>query len=246
MTDLTQAHITRSIRTITAELEFLRDCNAITATQLHDLLARLPAQTPGPPAPTTTTTTPQPPPPKQQPQPALPVRTPSSSTPSALCSATALYAYPASDDGDLALQPGDRVAVTEYVNAEWWKGRAEQSGAEGIFPRSYVRVEEEAPAAAGPAWKGSQQVGLGFFCADGFLVRPCHVVALLLLLCLCWRSASGMLDADARMCAGKRVVPEAGRCRDPRRRQCHGTQHGPQDVLGRCGSHGCGIVTCTL
>jgi hypothetical protein len=30
------------------------------------------------------------------------------------------------------------------MNAEWWKGRNERTGAEGIFPRSYVRVEEKA------------------------------------------------------------------------------------------------------
>lgn len=30
------------------------------------------------------------------------------------------------------------------MNAEWWKGRNERTGQEGIFPRSYVRVEEKA------------------------------------------------------------------------------------------------------
>jgi LAS seventeen-binding protein 1/2 len=53
-----------------------------------------------------------------------------------------LYAYNGTDAGDLSLLANDRVAVTEYMNAEWWKGRNERTGAEGIFPASYVRVEE--------------------------------------------------------------------------------------------------------
>jgi hypothetical protein len=58
--------------------------------------------------------------------------------------ATALYNYNAADAGDLSLQPNDRVAITEYMNAEWWKGKNERTGQEGIFPRSYVKVEEKA------------------------------------------------------------------------------------------------------
>jgi hypothetical protein len=60
-----------------------------------------------------------------------------------LTHAVALYAYNATDAGDLSLQQHDRIAVSEYMNAEWWKGRNERTGQEGIFPRSYVRVEEK-------------------------------------------------------------------------------------------------------
>lgn len=28
------------------------------------------------------------------------------------------------------------------MNAEWWKGRSERTGQEGIFPRSYVKFED--------------------------------------------------------------------------------------------------------
>ncbi|KAK0638048.1 Protein csh3 [Lasiodiplodia hormozganensis] len=70
--------------------------------------------------------------------------------PAALCTATALYAYSPTDAGDLALQANDRVHVTEYMNAEWWKGRSERTGEEGIFPRSYVRVEDSKMPAGGP------------------------------------------------------------------------------------------------
>lgn len=66
---------------------------------------------------------------------------------SALAHASALYAYKPSDAYDLELAAGDRIAVTEYMNAEWWKGRSERTGAEGIFPRNYVRVEESLPPA---------------------------------------------------------------------------------------------------
>ena len=43
----------------------------------------------------------------------------------------------------MALQPQDRVIITEYMNADWAKGRNERTGQEGIFPRSYVNVIEE-------------------------------------------------------------------------------------------------------
>lgn len=28
------------------------------------------------------------------------------------------------------------------MNADWWKGRNERTGLEGIFPRNYVKVED--------------------------------------------------------------------------------------------------------
>ena len=59
-----------------------------------------------------------------------------------LAQATALYAYTSTDDGDLELQPNDKVAVIEYMNAEWYKGKNMRTGLEGIFPRSYVKMEE--------------------------------------------------------------------------------------------------------
>lgn len=62
--------------------------------------------------------------------------------PTILTHATAMYQYNAQDAGDLALMPNDKIAVTEYMNAEWWKGKNERTGQEGIFPASYVRKEE--------------------------------------------------------------------------------------------------------
>ena len=78
---------------------------------------------------------------------------PAYNQPSALCLASALYAYDPTDAGDLALSPSDRIIVTEYMNAEWWKGQNERTNLEGIFPRSYVKVLDEKP----PALTGTPQ-----------------------------------------------------------------------------------------
>lgn len=72
-----------------------------------------------------------------------------------LAQATALYAYTSTDEGDLELQPGDHVSVTEYMNAEWWKGRSSRTGQEGIFPRSYVKVVEEKGGASASTANGT-------------------------------------------------------------------------------------------
>lgn len=92
-------------------------------------------------------TSPQPPPSyaSPPPQPTYASPPPQASWPG-LCQASALYAYTSTDAGDLELQPNDQITVTEYMNAEWWKGRSSRTGQEGIFPRSYVKVlDEKAP-----------------------------------------------------------------------------------------------------
>ena len=48
-----------------------------------------------------------------------------------------------SDAGDLAISPNDRISITEFMNADWAKGRNERTGQEGIFPRSYVTILDE-------------------------------------------------------------------------------------------------------
>ena len=74
-----------------------------------------------------------------------------------LAQATALYTYTSADAGDLELQPNDHITVTEYMNAEWWKGKSSRTGQEGIFPRSYVKVvEEKAGAQANGAAQTNQ------------------------------------------------------------------------------------------
>lgn len=92
--------------------------------------------------------TPVPPASNNPPPPAYPV-TPAA--PLALSRATALYQYNAQDAGDLHFMPNDMIQVTEYMNAEWWKGRNERTGQEGIFPRSYVKVVEDKGPVGQPA-----------------------------------------------------------------------------------------------
>lgn len=60
--------------------------------------------------------------------------------------ARALYRYAAGDARDLSFERDDRVAVYEFMNADWWMGRCERTGQEGIFPRSYVEQLPDAPA----------------------------------------------------------------------------------------------------
>ncbi|PSN73447.1 SH3-domain-containing protein [Corynespora cassiicola Philippines] len=84
------------------------------------------------------------------PPPAYPTPPAAPAGPPAIAYANALYQYNAQDAGDLALMPNDKITVTEYMNNEWWKGRNERTGQEGIFPASYVRRDEKAviPAVA--------------------------------------------------------------------------------------------------
>ena len=146
------------------ELEFLADSSAITSDQLSSIMTQLPSEnglnasrntTPAPVVTGLAT------PPTSQfantslneknsnfyapiPSPALaPPAYPSVPAVPSLASASALYEYHPSDAGDLALMPNDRIAITEFMNADWAKGRNERTGQEGIFPRSYVNVIDE-------------------------------------------------------------------------------------------------------
>ncbi|CAI7581582.1 unnamed protein product [Penicillium viridicatum] len=64
--------------------------------------------------------------------------------------ASAMYAYNPTDAGDLALLPQDRIQITEHMNDDWWRGRNERTGQEGIFPRSYVNVVNEKAGVSSP------------------------------------------------------------------------------------------------
>ncbi|KAK3298433.1 uncharacterized protein B0H64DRAFT_74843 [Chaetomium fimeti] len=75
--------------------------------------------------------------------PSLPARNNPPAPPAApekpvLTHARALYRYAASDARDCSFERDDRIAVHEYMNADWWMGRNLRTGQEGIFPRSYV------------------------------------------------------------------------------------------------------------
>ncbi|KAH7305034.1 SH3 domain-containing protein [Stachybotrys elegans] len=88
------------------------------------------------------------------PPPGLPAR---SSKP-IIAHARALYRYAGADARDVHLEKDDRIAVYEYMNNDWWMGRNERTGQEGIFPRNYVFVEQQ-PQQKGPAPYGQPQYG---------------------------------------------------------------------------------------
>lgn len=70
--------------------------------------------------------------------------------PATLATAIAIYEYSPSDSGDLAIMQKDRISITEFMNADWAKGRNERTRAEGIFPRSYVEIVDEKSTHAMP------------------------------------------------------------------------------------------------
>lgn len=57
------------------------------------------------------------------------------------CVCVAHTSYVATDEGDLALQVGDRVVMREELNPGWWVGALESNpDEEGLFPDTYVSV----------------------------------------------------------------------------------------------------------
>jgi hypothetical protein len=103
--------------------------------------------------------------------PALPARNgppaqpPPPPTKPVIARARALYQYQAADDRDLSFQRDDQVAVHEYMNDDWWMGRNERTGAEGIFPKSYVQIDYSEKAGfyspAQPVYASTPPTGAG-------------------------------------------------------------------------------------
>ncbi|KAK4168658.1 hypothetical protein QBC43DRAFT_309366 [Cladorrhinum sp. PSN259] len=67
-----------------------------------------------------------------------------------LAHARAVYKYAATDARDCSFERDDRIAVYEYMNADWWMGRNTRTGQEGIFPKSYVTIENDNEKAGAP------------------------------------------------------------------------------------------------
>ncbi|MCJ1353729.1 MAG: hypothetical protein MMC33_003716 [Icmadophila ericetorum] len=178
MDDQTKALTNRSLRTIRSELEFLTDTSLLTPHQLSSILALLPPPNTFIPSSNTSLQLPIGSTTQGRTQPALPFRNNSATSPTpiqqptpvpqptpvqqpipvynppsySLATATALYAYSPTDTGDLTLSPNDPISITEYMNADWAKGRNDTTGQEGIFPRAYIKIlseNEKAGDAAG-------------------------------------------------------------------------------------------------
>jgi LAS seventeen-binding protein 1/2 len=145
----------RAINT-TQELEFLVEASALTQQQLSAIHALLPSTTSASPSSPSSAlgnlhisekhsqNTNGYPSPRQSPAPPPPA-TPSYApgVPQAIATAESIYDFNPTDAGDLALQTRDRIAITEFMNADWAKGRNERTGQEGIFPRSYVNIIDD-------------------------------------------------------------------------------------------------------
>ncbi|QSZ36599.1 hypothetical protein DSL72_006479 [Monilinia vaccinii-corymbosi] len=57
--------------------------------------------------------------------------------------ATALYRYTEPDDCNFDV--GDIIIIYEYMNADWWMGKNEKTGKEGVFPANYVQKHTNQP-----------------------------------------------------------------------------------------------------
>jgi hypothetical protein len=78
--------------------------------------------------------------------PPLPGQSPAPNSKPVLRHARAVYRYAATDARDCSFEKDDRIAVFEYMNADWWMGQNLRTGDEGIFPRTYVALEPSPPS----------------------------------------------------------------------------------------------------
>lgn len=97
---------------------------------------------------------PPPPPPPQAPMPEPPQP--------ALNKCIARWDY-SGEASDLRLVKGDVISIIEEVNADWWKGRSESTGTEGLFPSNRVeRIGTNPPLRnLPPAAPPSSTFGIG-------------------------------------------------------------------------------------
>jgi len=57
----------------------------------------------------------------------------------------ALFDYNTGVPGDLQFRVGERIQVSEKVDAEWLRGRTQTSAGYGIFPVNFVQLENQSP-----------------------------------------------------------------------------------------------------
>ena len=49
-----------------------------------------------------------------------------------------MYSYESQEADDLQFKQGDYITVTSRADSDWWSGRVNGEGREGIFPSNYV------------------------------------------------------------------------------------------------------------
>ncbi|SPO00057.1 related to SH3 domain protein [Cephalotrichum gorgonifer] len=163
----------RSLRNIKNELESLMEKGILNDADYEAITNLLPpeASLSGASAPRSNNATPvssvyappksAPPAYSQTGPPSLPARNqpppPPAPTKPILAHARALYKYQGPDPRDVSFEKDDRIAVHEYMNADWWMGTNLRTGQEGIFPQNYVQLDEKSgpPQPAAPvAYQG--------------------------------------------------------------------------------------------
>lgn len=107
--------VEESVATIKAELKYLKEQGALDESAYRDIESLLPRPAPKP--------------------------VESSNMSQNLEVVEALYAFAPQQEGDLALQPNDRIEILEKLSPEWYKGRC--NGKVGVFPSNYVKPVEK-------------------------------------------------------------------------------------------------------
>ncbi|GEQ66882.1 hypothetical protein JCM33374_g545 [Metschnikowia sp. JCM 33374] len=57
-------------------------------------------------------------------------------------SAVAQYDYEKDEDNEVSFEEGDVIVDIEFVDEDWWSGKNSRTGVTGVFPGSYVTLEE--------------------------------------------------------------------------------------------------------
>ncbi|CDK24086.1 unnamed protein product [Kuraishia capsulata CBS 1993] len=75
----------------------------------------------------------------------LPPREPVKAEPKSTLRAVAEYEYEKDEDNEISFSEGETITEIEKVDEDWWKG-TNAKGESGLFPATYVKIEEEKPA----------------------------------------------------------------------------------------------------
>ncbi|OBA22228.1 hypothetical protein METBIDRAFT_148747 [Metschnikowia bicuspidata var. bicuspidata NRRL YB-4993] len=61
---------------------------------------------------------------------------------SRVISAVAQYDYDKDEDNEVSFKEGDAIIEIEFVDEEWWSGKNSRTGENGVFPGSYVTLDD--------------------------------------------------------------------------------------------------------